>query len=106
MLFNGDDMPEIPEDEQKEEGKRVVKEGDLEHEIYLNKSQVADFLESVAKQLREGDTLTIETSEWKIPFKFRDEIELDIDFEGYGERELEIEIEFKGKRDDEAPTIS
>ncbi|MBS3782759.1 MAG: amphi-Trp domain-containing protein [Candidatus Thermoplasmatota archaeon] len=98
-------MPEIP-NESEGEKKRIVKEGDLEHEVYLNKEQIADFLESMAEQLREGDTLTIETDEWEIPFTFRDNIELDIDFEGYGERELEVEIEFKGKREDKAPTIS
>lgn len=97
-------MPEIPDESEGE--KRVVKEGDLEHEVYLNKKQMADFLESLVEQLREGDELTIETEEWEIPFTFRDNIELDIDFEGYGERELEIEIEFKGKRDEDAPTIS
>ena len=97
-------MPEIPNESEGE--KRVVEEGDLEHEVYLNKEQVADFLESMAKQLREGDTVTIKTEEWELPFTFRDNIELDIDFEGYRERELEIEIEFKGKREDEAPTIS
>lgn len=97
-------MAEIPN---KSEGeKRVVREGDMEYEVYLDKEQVADFLESMAKQLREGDTVTIETDEWEIPFKFRDNIELDIDFEGYGERELEIEIEFKGKREDKAPSVS
>jgi|GEM_PF-1001949 len=97
-------MPEIPTGS--EGKKRVVKDGDLEHEVYLNKEQMADFLESMAEQLRNGDTLTINTEEWELPFKFRDNIELDIDFEGYGERELEIEIEFKGKREDEPPTVS
>ncbi|MFP4143156.1 MAG: amphi-Trp domain-containing protein [Thermoplasmata archaeon] len=97
-------MPEIPNETEGQ--KRVVREGDLEHEVYLNKEQMADFLESMAKQLREGDTLTIETENWEIPFTFRDNIELEIDFEGYGERELEIELEFKGKRDQSAPTIS
>ncbi|MEF8873702.1 MAG: amphi-Trp domain-containing protein [Candidatus Thermoplasmatota archaeon] len=97
-------MPEIPNEDEGE--KRVVEEGDLEHEVYLNKEQVADFLESMAKQMRDGDTLTIETNKWEIPFTFRDNIELEIDFEGYGERELEIEIEFKGKREDQAPSVS
>lgn len=45
--------------------KRVVREGDLEHEVYLNKEQVAEFLESMAKQLREGDTVTITTDGWE-----------------------------------------
>jgi len=97
-------MPEIPNESEGE--KRVVREGDLEHEVYLNKEQAADFLESLAKQMREGDTVTITTDKWELPFTFRDNIELDIDFEGYGERELEIEIEFKGKREDKAPQIS
>ncbi len=97
-------MAEIPNES--EGKKRVVKEGDLEHEVYLNKEQVADFLESLAKQMREGDTIKIDTDEWELPFTFRDNIELDIDFEGYGERELEIELEFKGKREDKPPQIS
>ncbi|MFO8018799.1 MAG: amphi-Trp domain-containing protein [Promethearchaeia archaeon] len=97
-------MSKIPSKSKGE--KRVVKEGDLEHEVYLNKEQAADFLESMAKQLREGDTVTIETDEWELPFKFRDTIELEIEFEGNGERELEIEIEFKGKREDKPPKVS
>jgi hypothetical protein len=56
--------------------------------------------------MKKEDKITVKTSEWEIPFKFREPIELDIDFEGYGERELEIELEFKGKREDEAPEIS
>lgn len=97
-------MPEIPT---KSEGeKKVVRDGDLEHEVYLNKEQMADFLESMAEQLRDGDTITVHTEEWELPFEFRDNIELSIDFEGYGEKELEIEIEFKGKREDTPPTVS
>lgn len=106
MSLNGVKMAEIPNETEGEDKKRVVKEGDLEHEVYLNKEEIAEFLASMAKQLREGDTVTIETEDWELPFKFRDNIELDIDFEGYGERELEIEIEFKGKREDKAPSIS
>lgn len=98
-------MPEIPDDSEEEE-KRVVEDGDLEHEVYLDKEQTADFLESLAQQMREGDEVKIETDEWELPFKFRDNIELDIDFEGYGEKELEIEFEFKGKREDKAPSVS
>ncbi len=98
-------MPEIPDDSEEEE-KRVVEDGDLEHEVYLDKEQTADFLESLAQQVREGDEVTIKTDEWELPFKFRDNIELDIDFEGYGERELEIEFEFKGKREEKAPNVS
>ncbi|MBS3816714.1 MAG: amphi-Trp domain-containing protein [Candidatus Thermoplasmatota archaeon] len=97
-------MPEIPNESEGE--KRVVKEGDLEHEVYLDSEDIADFLEGLAEQMREGDQVKIETEEWDLPFTFREPIELDIDFEGYGERELEIEIEMKGKREDKAPTVS
>ncbi|MFP3872475.1 MAG: amphi-Trp domain-containing protein [Candidatus Natronoplasma sp.] len=97
-------MPEIPN---KGEGKkRVITEGDMEHEVYLDREQIADFLEGLAKQLREGDKVTIKTEEWELPFTFRDPIELEIDYEGYGEKELEIEIEMKEKKEEEAPTVS
>ncbi len=97
-------MPEIPK--KNEDKKRLVKEGDFEHEVYLDKLQIADFLESLAKQMREGDTVTIKTDDWELPFTFREPIELEIDYEGYGEKELEIEIEMKEKRDGQAPTVS
>lgn len=97
-------MPEIPKESEGE--KRVVKEGDLEHEVYLDSEDIADFLEGLTEQMREGDQVKIETEEWDLPFTFREPIELEIDFEGYGERELEIEIEMKGKREDKAPTVS
>ena len=95
---------EIPSKEKKK--KRIITEGDMEHEVYLNSDQMADFLIALGEQMKKGDKVTVKTSEWEIPFTFREPIELDIDFEGYGERELEIEIEFKGKREDEAPEIS
>ena len=97
-------VAEIPSEEKKE--RRVITDGDLEHEVYLNRDQMADFLISLGEQMKKEDKVTVKTSEWEIPFRFRDPIELEIDFEGYGERELEIEIEFKGKREDEVPEIS
>lgn len=98
-------MAEIPTEEKKEE-KRVITEGEFEHEAYLNREQIADFLIALGEQMKEGDEITVNTDEWKIPFKFRDPIELEIDYEGYGEKELEIELEFKEKQEGEAPQIS
>ncbi len=97
-------MPEIPSEGSDE--KKVITEGDLEHEVYLNREQTAEFLIALGEQMKEGDEVTVETGDWRIPFKFREPIELEIDFEGYGERELEIELEMKGKREDEAPQVS
>ncbi len=104
FLISVKKMAEIPTEEKSQ--KRVITEGDLEHEIYLNKDQMAEFLIALGEQMKKGDEITVKTAEWEIPFKFREPIELEIDFEGYGEKELEIEIEFKGKREDEAPQIS
>lgn len=98
-------MVEIPT-EKKEEKKRTITEGEMEWEVYLDKEQMADFLIALGGQLKKGDTLTISTKNWEIPFEFREPIELEIEFEGYGERELEIEIEFKGKLNDKAPDVS
>lgn len=95
---------EIPTEKKK--NRRVITEGDIEHETYLSRDQIANFLIALAEQMKKGDEITIKTSEWEIPFKFREPIELEIEFEGYGERELEIEIEFKGKKEDKAPEIS
>jgi len=87
-------------------GKRIIESGDMEHEVYLEKEDLADFLIKLANQMKEQDEVTVETNEWKIPFKFRTPVKLEIDFEGNGEKELEIEVELKSKRDEEAPTIS
>lgn len=99
-------MAEIPKSESKSEEKRVINSGDMEHEVYLNKDQIAEFLISLGEQMKKGDEVTVGTDEWEIPFKFREPIELEIEYEGYGEKELEIELEFKGKREDKAPSIS
>ncbi len=88
------------------EQKRIVTEGDMEHEAYLEREKIAEFLIELGKQMKEQDKVNIETQEWKIPFKFRSPVKLEIDFEGYGERELEIELEMKGKDEEEAPTVS
>lgn len=96
-------MAEIPSDK---EQKRRITEGEIEHQVYLNKEQIADFLISLGNQMKKGDEVTVETEKWEIPFKFRQPIELEIEFEGYEERELELEIEMKGKRDDQAPQVS
>ncbi len=97
-------MAEIPTKEERQE--KVITEGNLEHEVYLNREQMADFLIALGEQMKKGDEVTVKTADWEIPFRFREPIELEIDFEGYGEKELEIEIEFKGKREDEVPQIS
>ncbi|MGM0510544.1 MAG: amphi-Trp domain-containing protein [Thermoplasmatota archaeon] len=97
-------MPEIPTSKQNQ--KKMIEEGDIEWEVDLNKEQVADFLIALGEQMKKGDEITVTTSEWEIPFKFREPIELEIEYEGYGEKELEIELEFKGKVDSTAPEIS
>ncbi|MFW6196544.1 MAG: amphi-Trp domain-containing protein [Thermoplasmatota archaeon] len=99
-------MAEIPKTESEKTEKRVITSGDMEHEVYLNSDQIADFLISLGEQMKKGDEVTVTTDEWEIPFKFREPIELEIEYEGYGEKELEIELEFKGKREDKAPSIS
>ncbi len=90
----------------KEHEKRIIENGNMEHEVYLDKQDIGDFLIQLGKQMQEQDEVTIETENWKIPFKFRTPIKLEIDFEGNGEKELEIEIEMKGKKEEKAPTIS
>ncbi|MFO7676840.1 MAG: amphi-Trp domain-containing protein [Thermoplasmatota archaeon] len=97
-------MTEIPGQTQKQ--RHVITKGDIECNVYLNKNQIADFLISLAEQLKKGDDLTIKTQEWEIPFSFREPIELEIEFEGKKEKELEIELTFKGKRSGDAPQIS
>ncbi len=98
-------MAEIPS-ESSEKEKRVITDGSKEHEVYLNREQVADILSDLAEQMRKGDKITISTDEWELPFSFREPIELEIEFEGYGDKELEIELEFDGKTEDKAPQIS
>ncbi len=97
-------MVEIKSDT--EEKKKVVTDGDMEHEVYLEGEDIADFLIKLGEQMKEKDEVTIETDKWKIPFKFRSPVKLEIDFEGYGDRELEIEVEMKGKKEEKAPSVS
>lgn len=92
--------------QEKQQKKKVVTKGDMEHKAHLNSETVAEFLIALGKQMKEEKKVTIETEEWKIPFEFREPIELEIDYEGHGEKELEIEIEMKEKKKEEAPTVS
>lgn len=97
-------MTEIPTQENNQ--KHVITKGDIEWNTYLNKNQIADFLISLAEQLKKGEELTIKTKEWEIPFSFREPIELEIEFEGTKEKELEIELTFKAKKQGDTPHIS
>ncbi|MFW5902490.1 MAG: amphi-Trp domain-containing protein [archaeon] len=90
----------------KEKEKKLVTEGEMEHEVYLEREDIADFLISLGEQMKEKDEVTIETENWKIPFKYRSPVKLEIDFEGHGDRELEIEVEMKGKNEEKAPNVS
>ena len=89
-------MTEIPSEEIST--RKVLGNENVEWKTNLNREQVADFLISLGEQMKKGDEVKVKTSEWELPFSFREPIELKIDYEGVGtEKELEIEIELKAK---------
>lgn len=63
----------------------------------LSREDVAEFLISLGNQIKKGDTLTVRTEEWGLPFTFRSPIELSVKHSPQDE-ELEIEVEFKKKK--------
>jgi len=90
-------MAEIPNENNRT--KRIISNEDIEWKTHLNKEQVADFLIALGEQMKKGDEVKVKTSEWELPFSFREPVELKVDYEGAGaEKELEIEIELKSKR--------
>jgi len=63
----------------------------------LSKEDIAEFLISLGNQLKEGDTLTVRTDTWEVPFTFKTPIELSVEHNEI-DKELEIELEFKEKQ--------
>ena len=100
-------MVEIPEnDDNDSEKPRVITDGVLEQEFYLNKDQAGAFLIELGEQLQAGSELTLSSEDWELPFKFDEPVELEIEFLGYGDQELEIELELRGAREEPAPQVS
>lgn len=80
------------------ERKRII-EGFFEREVQLSRQRTAEFLRDLADQVEDDTELTISTSEWEIPFKYREPIEVEVEFTGGRQSELEIEIEFTEPND-------
>jgi len=78
--------------EDRGEDQKTVIDHPHEEEFYMNSSELVQFLRDLAAQIEQGNTLTIQTDNWDMPFTFNsEEIEVEIDRE---HDELEIEIEF------------
>lgn len=90
-------MAEIPSEEVNT--RRVLGNENIEWKTHLNREQIADFLIALGEQMKKGDEVKVKTSDWELPFSFREPVELKVEYEGAGaEKELEIEIELKSKR--------
>lgn len=87
-----DDRVSLPHD--RRDDRRTITDGFFEREVYLSQAETATFLRDLADQIESGTSLTITTSEWEIPFTYRDPIEVEIEFTKQRSAELEIELEF------------
>lgn len=87
------DSVEFPDDERSDQ--RTVTDGFFEREVQLSQAETAAFLRDLADQIERESRLTISTSEWEIPFAFREPIEVEVEFTGGRQDELEVEVEFE-----------
>lgn len=93
------DRVDFPDDHETEQ--TTVTDGFFEREVRLSREATAAFLHDLADQIESDTRLTISTSEWEIPFEFREPIEVEVEFTGGREAELEIEVEFEEPRGDD-----
>ena len=89
-------------DIQNEAGQKRNVEGQFSQKFYMGRKELSGFLRKLADELEAGDEIKISTSEWQLPFRFREDIEVEIEKDG---DELEIEIEFKQKRGPEGLSV-
>ena len=87
----GDDVT-LPTERTSE--RKTITDGFFEREVYLSREETATFLRDLADSIEEGNTLTISSREWELPFEYREPIEVEIEFTDHRERELEVELEF------------
>lgn len=85
------DRVDLPGDD--ETDRRVVTDGFFEREVYLSRDETAAFLRDLADQLDAGESVTISSSDWEIPFEYDDPIEIEVEFSSHRQKELELEIE-------------
>ena len=74
--------------------RKVITDGFFEREVYLSREETATFLRDLADSIEDDTTLTISSTEWELPFEYREPIEVEIEFTNHRERELEVELEF------------
>ena len=86
------DRVTLPDD--RTDDRRTITDGFFEREVYLSREETATFLRDLADQIEADTSLTIATSEWEIPFTYRDPIEIEIEYTKQRHGELEVEIEF------------
>ncbi|PTD94144.1 amphi-Trp domain-containing protein [archaeon SCG-AAA382B04] len=82
---------DVKEQEPDKDKKRVT--GSFQQEIYMEREDLANFLEELAKELKQGNEIKIITDEWELPFAIRDQAEVEIELE-HGELEIKLELEF------------
>ncbi|WP_049987159.1 amphi-Trp domain-containing protein [Halobellus rufus] len=89
-----------------ESDKSLIRSGrEFEQTFRVDASEAGAFLISLGEQLERGETLTLETDEWELPFAFGEPVELEIDFDGVNDPELEIELSLPGRTDETAPEV-
>ena len=99
-----DGMAELPGEES--DGRTVVTEGYFEREVHLSRDATATFLRELADQIDEGTHLTVSSTEWEVPFEYREPVEVEVEFVSQREGELEIELEFNSAREEDDLTVS
>ena len=72
----------------------IITDGFFEREVYLSRGETATFLRDLADSIEDDTTLTISSTDWELPFEYREPIEVEIEFTNHRERELEVELEF------------
>ncbi|MCX2819980.1 amphi-Trp domain-containing protein [Haladaptatus sp. F3-133] len=89
-----------------EDEKRDMTGGMFEEEFTVSAEEAGEFLVSLGEGMKEGDEVTVEGDDWKIPFGFGERVEVEVEYDG-NEPELEVEVEMEGKtEEDEAPDVS
>jgi amphi-Trp domain-containing protein len=83
----------------------VVKYGDYEMEVEMNKEELKDFLEMLISALEDGK-ITYPFKEREIYVEFVEPIKVEVEYEGSSEKEkFEVKLKFRGKRLPEVPAF-
>ncbi|MFB6103120.1 MAG: amphi-Trp domain-containing protein, partial [Haloplanus sp.] len=75
----------------------------VQEEYHVSAADAGAFLIDLEECLQAGDDVTLSSTDWELPFAYRDPVELEIEYVGGPDAELEIEIELSGGDGGESP---